>query len=310
MKHSHQPNRDSLSNIHEYRNVAKNKIILAMAITASVMMVEFFGSLFTGSLALGSDAGHMFTHLFALTISLTAITVAGREPSHRRTYGFYRVEILAALFNSIFLFAVTAYIFYVGVLRLLNPQPVIGFEMLIVALFGLVANGLSILLLWSSVKNDLNIKGAFLHMFADAVSSIVIIFGGVIVTLTDWYFVDPLLGIGISVLIFVWAWGLLRDSVNILLETVPKGMNSDIVGSELKKNVPEIIEIRDIHIWEITSGMYSFTAHLLINSGDCSNCRMVLEKASRFLNERYGIEHSTIQIEALPTQQRLETPRV
>lgn len=298
MKHTHKPRQDALSNIHEYRNVAKNKLVLAMTITASVMVLEFFGSILTGSLALGSDAGHMFTHLFALAISFTAITIATRQPSHSRTYGFYRVEILAALFNSIFLFAVTAYIFYTGVERLLNPQPVIGFEMLIVAMFGLAANGLSILLLRSSVRSDLNIKGAFLHMFADAVSSIVIIIGGLVVTLTNWYFIDPLLGIGISVLIFIWAWGLLRDSVNVLLETVPKGMNADQVSLELKKNVPDIIEISDMHIWEITSGMYSFTAHIKVSTGDCAICKRILEKATRFLDERYGIEHATIQIEA------------
>jgi cobalt-zinc-cadmium efflux system protein len=111
MKHAHKPKQDSLSNIHEHRGVAKNRLVLAMVITGSVMVLEVFGSVLTGSLALGSDAGHMFTHLFALAISFTAITIACKEPCHHRTFGFYRVEILAALFNSIFLFAVTGYIF-------------------------------------------------------------------------------------------------------------------------------------------------------------------------------------------------------
>jgi cobalt-zinc-cadmium efflux system protein len=268
-----------------------------MAITSSVMVIEFFGSIITHSLALGSDAGHMFTHLFALTISLTAITIAAKQPSHNRTFGFYRVEILAALFNSIFLFAVTAYIFYTGIERIINPQPVLGFDMVIVALFGLAANGLSILLLRGSVRSDLNIKGAFLHMFADAVSSVIIIIGGILVTLTNWYFVDPLLGIGISVLIFVWAWGLLRDSVNVLLETAPKGMNADQVSAELKKNIVEIREITDIHIWEITSGMYSFTAHIRIDAVDYAESKRLREKVNLFLGQKYGIEHTTLQIE-------------
>lgn len=267
-----------------------------MAITGSVMVIEVIGSILTGSLALGSDAGHMFTHLFALAISFVAIVIACKEPCHHRTYGFYRAEILAALFNSIFLFGVTAYIFYQGVERLLNPQPVLGFEMLLVALLGLIANGLSILILRGSVRSNLNIKGAFLHMFADTASSIVIIIGAVIVSVTNWYIIDPLLGIGISILIFVWAWSLLRDSVNVLLETAPKGMDIDTVGSELKKNIPEIIQITDMHIWEITSGMYSLTAHIEVDSTNYENIGQILDKINKLLDEKYGIEHTTIQL--------------
>ncbi len=297
MKHSHRPKQDSISSLHEYKSVAKNKLVLSMIITGSVMVVEVIGSILTGSLALGSDAGHMFTHLFALAISFIAIVIACKAPCHHRTYGFYRAEILAALFNSIFLFGVTAYIFYQGIERLLNPQPVLGFEMLLVALLGLAANGISILILRGSVRSDLNIKGAFLHMFADTASSVAIIIGAIVVSLTNWYIIDPLLGIGISVLIFVWAWSLLKDSVNVLLETAPKGMNIDIVSLELKKNMPEILQINDMHIWEITSGMYSLTAHIEADLTNYENTKQIVEKINKILDEEYGIEHTTIQIE-------------
>lgn len=297
MTHKHQPKPDSLSEMHEYRGVAKNRLALAMGITGAVMVIEVIGSVITGSLALGSDAGHMFTHLFALVISFVAITLACKEPCHHRTYGFYRVEILAALFNSIFLFAVTGYILFEGIERLLNPQPVIGFEMLIVALLGLAANGLSILILRGSVKSDLNVRSAFLHMFADTASSVVIIFGAIIVSYTNWYIIDPLLGIGISVLIFVWAWGLFKDSVNVLLETAPKGMNIDDISAELKKRIPVIVKITDMHVWEITSSMYSFTAHIQIRNLDYEKSKEVLEKINKVLDEKYGIEHTTIQLE-------------
>lgn len=283
--------------MHEYRGVAKNRLALAMGITGAVMVLEVIGSVITGSLALGSDAGHMFTHLFALTISFVAINLACKAPCHHRTYGFYRVEILAALFNSIFLFAVTGYILYEGIVRLLNPQPVIGFEMLIVALFGLAANGLSILILRGSVKSDLNVRSAFLHMFADTASSVVIIFGAIIVSYTNWYIIDPLLGIGISVLIFVWAWGLFKDSVNVLLETAPKGMNIDDISATLKKHLPEIVTISDMHVWEITSDMYSFTAHIQIDGLDYAKSKEVLEKINKVLDEKYSIQHTTIQLE-------------
>src|SRR3989304_6779046 len=287
MKHDHRPKLDKLSDIHEYKGATKHRLILSMLITASVMVIEVIGSVLTGSLALASDASHMFTHLFALAISFTAIIIACKEPCHHRTFGFYRVEILAALFNSIFLFGLTAYILFQGIERLLNPQPVIGFEMLIVALFGLAANGLSILVLrgsvGGSVRSDLNIRGAFLHMFADTASSVVIIVGGIIVSLTNWYIIDPVLGVGISILIAVWAWGLFRDSVNILLETAPKGMNIDEVTSELKKRIPEIVEITDMHIWEITSGMYSFTAHMKIDTNDYVKSSVLLSQINKLL---------------------------
>jgi cobalt-zinc-cadmium efflux system protein len=210
------------------------------------------------------------------------------------------VEILAALFNSIFLFGVTVYIFFEGVQRLLHPQLVLGFEMLIVALFGLVANGLSLLILRGSVRSDLNIRSVFLHLFADLVSSVVVIIGAAIVALTKLYIVDPLLGIGISVLIFIWAWGLLRDSTNVLLETAPKGMNTDIITSELRKNIPEITQITDMHIWEITSGMYSFTAHMQTDITDSEKLKEILEKINKLLDEKYGIQHTTIQLESTP----------
>lgn len=297
MKHTHKPKQDAISNMHEYRRVSKNRLVLAMVITGSVMVVEVLGSLITGSLALGSDAGHMFTHLFALAISFAAVIIACKEPCHHRTYGFYRAEILAALFNSIFLFAMTAYIFLQGIERLRNPQPVIGLEMLIVALFGLVANGLSILILKGSVKTDLNIKGAFLHMFADTVSSVAIIMGAIAVSLTNWYIIDPLMAIGISILILAWAWGLFKDSVNILLETAPKGMNIDEISYELTKAFPEIEEITDMHVWEITSNMYSFTAHIRINAGDYRQTKEVLDKINELLDQKYSIEHTTIQFE-------------
>ena len=294
MTHSHMPKHESLSEIDEYKNVAKNRLVLSMIVTAVVMVIEIIGSIVTGSLALGSDAGHMSTHLFALIISFAAIVIAAKEPCHHRTFGFYRAEILAALFNSIFLFAVTAYIFYEGVMRLLNPQPVMGLEMLAVALLGLAANGISILLLRGSAHNDLNVRGAFLHMFADTASSVAIIIGAVIVTYTNWYIIDPLLGIGISIIIFVWAWGLMRDSVNVLLETAPKGMTTDVITAELKQNIPAIKEVTDLYIWEITSGMYSLTAHVTICGGDT---KQVLRDMNRILDEKHGIKHTTIQLE-------------
>ena len=298
MKHSHRPKVEgSFGHLHEYRGVEKKKLKLTMAITGSVMIIEVIGGILTNSLALLSDAGHMFTHFFALGVSFAAIVIASREPCHHRTYGFYRVEILAALFNSLFLFAVTAYILYAGIRRLIHPQPVLELQMFLVAGIGLVVNVISVFILQTSAKDDLNIRGAFLHMLADTVSSIVIVFGAIILYFTGWYIIDPVLAIGISLVIFAWAWRLFRDSIDVLLETAPKGMNIDEVGAELKKAIPEIQDIQDMHLWVITSNMYSFTAHIAIGGVNRGRSNEILQAINKLLSERYDIEHTTIQFD-------------
>jgi len=268
-----------------------------MAITGSVMVVEVIGGILTRSLALLSDAGHMFTHFFALAVSFAAIRIACTPPCHHRTFGFYRAEVLAALFNSLFLFAVTAYILYAGVKRLAHPEPVLGLQMLVVAAIGLVVNVVSVLILRGSARDDLNIKGAFLHVMADTVSSVVIIVGAIVIYFSGWNVIDPLLAIGISAVIAVWAWGLLKDSVNILLEVAPRGVTVDGVSAELRKAIPEIREIHDMHIWVITSNMYSLTAHIALNPVAEEEVSGILEKMNRLLDEKYDIEHTTIQID-------------
>jgi cobalt-zinc-cadmium efflux system protein len=298
-KHEHRPKtKDSLGHLEDYRSVEQRKLKLTMAITGSVMVVEVVGGIMTRSLALLSDAGHMFTHFFALGVSFAAIRLACTAPCHHRTFGFYRAEVLAALFNSLFLFAVTAYILFEGIKRLMHPEPVLGLQMLVVAVIGLVVNIASVLILRGSARDDLNIKGAFLHVMADTVSSVVIIVGAVVIYFSGWNVIDPLLAIGISAVIAVWAWGLLKDSVNILLEVAPRGVRADDVSAELRKAIPEIREIRDMHIWVITSNMYSLTAHIALDPAAAAEASGILERINRLLDEKYDIEHTTIQFDA------------
>jgi cobalt-zinc-cadmium efflux system protein len=239
----------------------------------------------------------MFTHFFALGVAFAAIRIACAEPCHHRTYGYFRAEILAALFNSVFLFAVTAYILAAGIKRLLHPEPVLGLQMLLVAVVGLAVNAASVAILRGSARNDLNVRGAFLHVMADTFSSVVIIAGAIVIHFTGWYFIDPLLAIGISIVIAVWAWGLLRDSVDILLEVAPRGVNVDIVSAELRRAIPEIAGIHDMHIWVITSNMYSLTAHITLAPATEPRSREILERIDRLLDERFDIGHTTIQID-------------
>lgn len=294
--HKHRPKtEDSFGRLEDYRSVEQRKLKLTMAITGSVMVVEVIGGVLTRSLALLSDAGHMFTHFFALGVSFAAIRIACSAPCHHRTFGFYRAEVLAALFNSLLLFAVTAYILFEGVKRLLHPEPVLGLQMLVVAAIGLVVNVASVLILRGSARDDLNIKGAFLHVMADTVSSIVIIFGAIVIYFSGWNIIDPLLAIGISAVIAVWAWRLLKDSVNILLEIAPRGVTSDDVSVEIRKAIPEIREIHDMHIWVITSNMYILTAHIALDPA--ADKGRILERINRLLDEKYDIEHTTIQFD-------------
>ena len=297
-KHEHRPKtRDSFGPLEDYRSVEQRKLKLTMAITGSVMVVEVVGGILTRSLALLSDAGHMFTHFFALGVSFAAIRIACTAPCHHRTFGFYRAEVLAAHFNSLFLFAVTAYILYAGISRLAHPEPVLGLQMLAVAVIGLIVNIASVLILRGSARDDLNIKGAFLHVMADTVSSVVIIVGAIVIHFSGWNVIDPLLAIGISVVIAVWAWGLLKDSINILLEVAPRGITADDVNAELRKAIPEIREIHDMHIWVITSNMYSLTAHIALDPAAAGKAKEILERINRLLDEKFDIEHTTIQFD-------------
>jgi cobalt-zinc-cadmium efflux system protein len=297
-RHAHRSKSGSpLGPLEEYRGVEKRKLKLTMAITGTVMALEIAGGILTLSLALLSDAGRMFTHFFALGVAFAAIRIACAEPCHHRIYGYFRAEILAALFNSVFLFAVTAYILAAGVKRLLHPAPVLGLQMLLVAVIGLAVNVGSMLILRGSARNDLNVRGAFLHVMADTFSSVVIIAGAIVIYFTRWYFIDPLLAIGISIVIAAWAWSLFRDSVEILLEVAPRGINVDIVSAELRRAIPEIAAIHDMHIWVITSNMYSLTAHIALAPDAAPRSKEILERINTLLDERFDIDHTTLQID-------------
>lgn len=299
MKHSHKPKQTSVTDeLFEYRSVEKKKLKLTMAITGTMMVVEVIGGLLTNSLALISDAGHMFTHFFALAISFGAILCASKESCHHRTFGFYRIEILAALFNSLFLFGVTAWILMEGIKRIIQPTPILGLQMFIIAVAGLIVNLVSAWILHGASKDDLNVKSAFLHMWADTLSSVAIVIGAIIIYFTNWNIIDPILSIGIALVIFGWGWGLLKDSVNILLESVPKGMNSDQIAEALKVGVPEIKEVTDLHIWEITSKMYSMTAHIKLKDNSAERgTKEILHRIKDIANRQFDIEHTTIEFD-------------
>lgn len=282
--------------LFEYRSVEKKKLILSLSITSIAMIIEFFGGLFTHSIALVTDAGHMFTHVFAIGISLLAVILAQNPPCHHRTYGLYRAEILAAFINGLFLLIIVGMILYEVILRLIQPVEILATEMLIIAFFGLIVNLVSIFLLQGNRTNDLNIRGLFLHMVADASSSVGILLAAIVIFFTGWSFLDPLVSLFISLVILHWAWGILKESTIILLEMSPSGLNVDIIKEKLKTNFPSIDIMNHVHLWSITPDLRVFTAHVKIKSPSMNQKNLVSE-INEYLREKFQIVESTIQID-------------
>jgi cobalt-zinc-cadmium efflux system protein len=283
--------------LFEYRAVAAKRLGLSLGITLVVMIVQIVGGILTGSIALISDSGHMFTHSFAITISLVAIVIARRPPCHHRTFGLYRAEILAAFINGLFLLVVAGIVIYEAVLRILYPQEVMGLQMLLVALVGLGVNLASIALLQGSRSEDINVRSVFYHMVADAASSVGIVAAAVTIIYTGWNILDPLVSLGISALIVRWSWGILKDSTKVLLEVAPTGLNIDMVTEDMKKEFPEIRRLYNRHLWTITAGMVVFSAHVeLEDLPDAVRPRMVVARMNDYLAHKYGFVESTIQV--------------
>jgi len=283
--------------LFQFRSIERKKLILSLSITIIVMILEIIGGIITNSIALISDAGHMFTHAFAIGISLLANFIARKPPCHHKTFGLYRAEVLAAFINGLFLIPIVGFIIFEAILRFLNPQEVNGFYMLIVAFIGLVVNLTSIFILQGSQNTSLNVKSVFYHMIADAASSIGIVIAAFIIMSTGFVILDPVVSLGISIVIIYWAYGILRESTRILLEMAPKGMNIDRISEGLKNNFPEIIELFDAHLWTIIPDMLIYSVHVKLNNDLIEgNQEELISKINDFLSKHYKIIESTIQI--------------
>lgn len=292
-----QPSTSSFSKrLFEYRGVEKKRLSLSLGITATVTVIELLGGILTNSIALVSDAGHMFTHSFALALSLIAIFIACKPPCHHRTFGLYRAEILAAFINGLFLLPLVALILYESVQRMIHPREILGLQMLMIALIGLVANGAGILIL-RGLKANLNIRSVFYHLIGDAASSLGVVAAAVIIFYTAWTIIDPLVSLGISGLILRWAWEILRDSTRVLLEMAPAGLDSELIGTELRSLFPEIEALYNVHLWAITPTMLVFSAHLKVAKAmPLGEQEKLVGSIARYLAEKYHIAESTIQL--------------
>lgn len=286
---------------HRHHRISKiSRLRMAIILTAAGMLLEFAGGMFSKSLALTSDAGHMLTHLFALGISYFAIVLAMQPESKKRTYGFYRAEVLAAFINGIVLIFIAFFIGYEAVTRFFHPQEIRIREMLLVALIGFIVNTSSVLLLFKvSSHDDLNIHSAIMHELGDLASSVAVVIGGIFILFTQKYIIDSVLSLFICALIIIWAVKLLSESAHILLESTPRHLNIDELTEAVRKEVPGIYEMHHVHAWTIAPSMYNLTAHVVI--GDCSVSRTdeILKEINDLLRERFHIEHTNIQFECL-----------
>lgn len=284
-----------------YCALEQRRLIIAMIITGITMILEVVGGLLSGSLALLSDAGHMFSHLFALGISYVAILLACRPPTEAQSYGFYRAEILAALANGLTLLVIVAWILYEAWERFQHPSPISSGQMFIVAAIGLVVNAITALLLREASHRDINIRGAFIHVLGDMGSSVGVVIGAVLIWLTGWTLIDPIISVLIALVILYWSAKLLWDAVRILLQSTPRELSHEAIEQALIKNIPEIQGVHHIHVWELTTRMYVMTAHAEVDDLRLSQAEIIREKAQKLLAECFCITHANIQFEAKKT---------
>jgi cobalt-zinc-cadmium efflux system protein len=260
------------------------------------MAAEVIGGIYSGSLALLGDAGHMLVDVLALGLSLFAINIARRPVTATKTFGYHRVEILAALANGTILILVSAYIFYEAYQRFLEPSDIKTPIMLTIAIIGLCANLGGVILLNKASHRNLNIKAAFWHIIGDTISSVGVIIAGIIILLTGWYIADAIAAIVIGVIILWGAGKIVREAADILMEAVPKHVESAEVINTIK-DIPGVNEVHDIHIWTITSDIYALSAHLVIDDQMVSKSVEIIREARRELAERFNISHTTLQLE-------------
>jgi cobalt-zinc-cadmium efflux system protein len=281
---------------HHYGAGTNERALLwALVLTAGFMVAEVVGAFVTGSLALLSDAAHMFTDVAALAVAFAAVHIARRPADRKRTYGYHRFEILAAAFNASLLFLVALYILYEAWARFLDPPEVQTFGMFLVALAGLAVNWISMRILAGGSEDSLNMKGAYLEVWSDLLGSVAVILGAGLIWLTGWSWVDPMLGVGIALWVLPRTWTLLREATNILLEGVPEGIELDAVEQSMRAT-PGVLDVHDLHVWALSSGKVALTSHVVVDASLAREERLE-DALGTMLADRFGITHSTVQVE-------------
>lgn len=282
---------------HTHRHGGTGKLLgWSLIATALFVVVELLAGIKAHSLALLSDAGHNFTDAGALLLAWVGFYLQSKPADEVKTYGYHRAGVLSAFLNALTLLALSAWIFWESVERFRNPQVVQETIMIVVAALGLIVNAAIMLALRGPSRHDINVRSAFIHMMGDALGSVAIIIGAVLIRFTGWVQVDPVLSVLIGLLIVWSAWGIVRESLNILLEGLPHGLKlSDVAGA--MRRIEGVLDVHDLHIWSLGSSTHALSCHVLIDDVPPSASDAVLRRLNLVLEEKFHISHTTVQFE-------------
>ena len=281
---------------HAHDNSNMRRVIIALVLTGTFMVVEVIGGIISGSLALLADAGHMLTDTMALALAAVAFRVSKRPGDHKLTYGYQRFQILAAFVNGLSLLLIVGWILFEAVQRFITPPDVMGQTMLVVASAGLVVNIFAFMVLHGGDKDNLNIRGAALHVAGDLLGSVAAIVAAVVIIFTGWMTIDPILSVAVAILILKSAWSLVKRSAHVLLEGAPEWLDAEAMQASIVSQVPEVASVHHVHIWGLTPQDLMMTMHVRINC-EIDNPTTLIRKIKSLMQDEYGIGHSTIELE-------------
>lgn len=297
-KHDHEHGH-SHGHAHAHAPSGEKNLLISIVLNMLITAAEIIGGIMSGSLALLSDAFHNFSDVVSMIISYIAILVGKKSKNAGKTYGYKRAEILAALFNVTALFVVCGYIIYEAIQRFSHPEPIKSGLMIAVAFVGLLGNGISVLLLFKNAKENINIRSAFLHLLGDTVSSVAVLVIGAVLLFKPLFILDTIASILIALYILKESIAILMESLNILMQGAPKGLDREKIKQSLMalKSL-EIRDIHHIHMWDITPGNTVFDAHIVVDKANLSNADDIIEQINHVLSKEFNICHSTIQLES------------
>jgi len=282
---------------HHHNEPSKKNLFISVLLNAIITIAEFIGGVLSNSLALISDAFHNLSDTMAIIISYIALVIGKKDATKKNTFGFKRIEILAALFNSVVLIAVSIYLFYEAYHRFLDPKPIKGMLMFIVASIGLAGNLISVLLLHKDSSHNLNVKAAYLHLMGDTLSSVGVIIGSILIYFWNFTWIDPLLTVIIGIIILKGSWVIIKETIEILMEASPANLDLELIKSELEKH-SEIKNIHHIHAWRLSDTNTHFQCHADVSENisikEADRIRLELESV---LKNQFHIDHVTIQFE-------------
>ncbi len=281
---------------HAHGEDSRRRLLLALSFTGAIFVAELAGGLITGSLALLSDAAHMFLDVLALAMSYAAIRIAALPADDRHSYGFHRVQVLAALANAVTLVVVAVGIFREAWHRFSEPPEIMAGPMLVIALIGLAANVASALVLHGHDEEDINVRGAFLHVLGDGLASAGVLAAAAVIMITGRTEVDAIVSVAIGLIVAYSSIGLLRRSLHILTEGVPEGLSLDTIAGAMHE-VRGVTEVHDLHVWSLGPGFSALSAHVVVDAETLPQVQGIMADLRRLLHDDYGIEHRTIQVE-------------